>query len=175
MLALILRLCPAVAGIGLIELGSANGARVILLKPVLYASAVEGMIARQLAAGLTIGTLLEANVAVRLLAFFFLWKVGNEVSRAALALGLLTWLLHEHTVGNERILTSEHRFKEAFWNSFSSLLVTAEESTSTEKLIHGRFCSLGWSLSTCRPLRACTHAETRDAWFTITSPVRDSH
>jgi hypothetical protein len=79
-MALVLLLFAAIACVALIKLDPADGTRVIIFEPVLDAGAVEGVIAWQLAACLTIGALLEANVAVRLFALFFLGKVLDEVS-----------------------------------------------------------------------------------------------
>ena len=131
------------------------------------------MIARQLATGLTIRALFEADVAVRLLAFLFLGEARDEVSRAALALGLLAWSLHEPTVSHERILSSEHRLKDACWDSFTRLL----ESTkcTSEELICERVGGLRCSLTTRRSWNACTHAVARDLRFTVTSSHRDGH
>lgn len=76
----------AIACVSLVELGSADRARVIFFEPVLDAATVEGMIAGQLTTSLSLRTLLEADVAVGLFALFFLRKVGDEVRRAAVAL-----------------------------------------------------------------------------------------
>jgi len=70
--------------VSLVELGPADGARIVLLEPGFDAASVEGVIARQLAARLAIGALLQANVAVNFPAFFLLGQVLDVVGRAAL-------------------------------------------------------------------------------------------
>ena len=59
-------------GVFLVKLGPADGARVVLFEPSLDAAAVEGVVARQCAASLTVGALLQADVAVCFFAFLLL-------------------------------------------------------------------------------------------------------
>ena len=135
-LPLLLRLLLGSLSVFLIELGPADGARVVLLDPGLDAAAVESVTARQLAACSTIGALLKADVAVGFFAFLLLWQVLNEVGRAALALRLLLLscagqegaheaVSCEHVLCHEVTLSS----KEAF---LLALVLVAE------KLIHER-------------------------------------
>ncbi len=56
----------------LIEFDSANGTAVVILKPVSKASAVECVLAGQLAAILSILALFEADIALRVFVFIFL-------------------------------------------------------------------------------------------------------
>lgn len=128
----------------LIELSPADRARVVILKPGFDAAAVEGVIARQLAACLAILALFQANVAVSLFAFLFLRQVLDEVGGAALALRLLIlsdaakegakWALLREYIAHEILISST---KEAV-NTF----VLIAKNLVHERMGSGLRCSL---------------------------------
>lgn len=103
----------------LVELCSAAGAAVVLLQPVAEAALVESMPARQLAAFVSIGAdLLEADVAVSLLALLHWWQLLKEVLADSAALRLFFtvlegeehWLTHslEHALEGVLSLAKVH-------------------------------------------------------------------
>ena len=67
----------------LVELRAADRAAVVIFEPLCQASTIEGMVAWKLATLRSILALLQADVAVRVLAFLLLGKVCDEVIRAA--------------------------------------------------------------------------------------------
>ena len=135
----LLLILALLVGVFLVELGTADGARVVLFEPGLDAAAVEGVVARQCAAGLAVGALFKADVAVCVLTFLLLGQVLDEVSCATAALGLTGAVIVEEGLKGASLTENLMASEEAI------VILLTSGCRASEELAHELVSALGCS------------------------------